>query len=229
MRLFKFFDKYVSLGLKPIAIHRESKCPIENSWNIKWSADRWRPYFNDPLINMGILLGDIIDVEADNEEANDLLERMIDGAQRPRFRSAKSIHNLFVNPDPDLTRLVVNGIEFRGRKHQSVVPPSIHNDGSKYQWLTGSYFPVPEMPEELRKFYFENKKSISKKNKNKEKIKLKFGFIHTQCKTCEKKYTINKTRLILEVRAFRTYGLEWMCRCCRKIDIRNECRKIRRS
>ena len=118
MHMIRFFDKYVELGLKPIPIYHNSKTPVASKWNENWSVKRWRPYFEESEYNIGILLGDIIDVEGDSEEANDLLERMIDGCERPRFRSSKSVHNLFINPDPSLTRFVFNGIEFRAHKHQ---------------------------------------------------------------------------------------------------------------
>ena len=89
MDLIRYFDKYVEIGLKPIPIYKFQKCPVSDGWNKDWSIDRWRPYFNTNELNIGILLGDIIDVEGDSDEANDLLERMIDGCSRPRFRSSK--------------------------------------------------------------------------------------------------------------------------------------------
>lgn len=231
MKLIQYFDGYVKIGFKPIAIHLNSKCPISSNWNKDWSVERWRSCFLTEEYNMGILLGEIVDVEGDSEQANDLLERMIDGFPRPMFRSAKSIHNLFLSPDPELTRFVFDGIEFRGNLHQSVVPPSTHVDGTKYQWIKGSQFPIPPMPEELKTFYFKNKFS-RKVHKVKGKVpkpkKIK-GIIKTICKKCNCRYPINKTRLILEVNAFREHGFLWMCRNCRKIDIREDCRRIRRQ
>lgn len=229
--MIKFFDKYVDLGLKPIPIYKKTKTPIESAWNKNWSVERWRHRFSTGEHNMGILLGDIVDVEADSEDANDLLERIIDGCPRPRFRSSKSIHNLFKNPDPSLTRIVVNGIEFRGNLHQSVVPPSCHEDGSKYMWLSGSVFPIPEMPDELKRFYFQNKdtRKIRGKKQKPPAAKSKDGFLRTHCNGCKKKYHINKTRLMLEVRAFKTYGLPWLCRNCKSVDVREDCRKIRKT
>lgn len=230
MNLINYFDKYVELGLKPIAIYQNQKCPIGSGWNENWSIDKWRPFFHSNDLNMGILLGDIVDVEGDSEEANDILERMIDGCQRPRFRSSKSIHNLFINPDPQLTRFVFQGIEFRGHKHQSVVPPSHHEDGSKYNWIVGSKFPIPPMPKELCDFYFNNKKAkVKKRYCRPPQPKSREGIIHTTCNKCKKKYPLHKSRLILEVKAFRMYGSLWMCRHCRKIDIREDCRIIRRQ
>ena len=228
--MIQFFDNYVRLGLKPIPIFKNSKTPVESAWNKNWSEARWRKYFQDNNCNMGILLGDIVDVEADSEEGNDLLERMIDGCERPRFRSSKSTHNLFINPDPELTRLVVCGIEFRGNLHQSVVPPSSHENGILYAWIAGSKFPIPEMPDELKRFYFQNKKrKLTTKGKPPPPPRIRQGISKTECNSCHRKYPLHRSRIILEVKAFRKYGLLWQCRNCRSIDIRQDCRDIRKS
>ena len=226
--MIRFFDKYVELGLKPIPIYYNSKTPVASKWNENWSVKRWRPYFEESEYNIGILLGDIIDVEGDSEEANDLLERMIDGCERPRFRSSKSVHNLFINPDPSLTRFVFNGIEFRAHKHQSVMPPSYHEDGSSYQWLTGSKFPIPPMPEELVNFYVRNRTQKRKKTRiPPPKPKEREGIKLTCCNKCQKKFPLHQKRILLEVQAFRQKNMLWMCRYCRPIDIRQDCRLIR--
>lgn len=228
MKLLAYFDKYVELGLKPIPVYKDSKKPISHGWNESWSPERWRNCFLKDEYNMGILLGDIVDVEGDTEEANDLLVRMIDGVDCPRFRSSKSIHYLFKNPDPALTRRVFNGIEFRGHRHQSVVPPSIHNDGKLYCWLEGSKFPIPPMPTDLLNFY---KICVAEKPtyipKIKQKVKVRTDYTRTQCNTCLNKYYMNKKRLMLEVRAFQKMNQRWMCRSCRKVDIREICRQVR--
>lgn len=235
MRMLNYFDAYVKLGLQPIAIHPVTKVPVAVEWNINWSVERWRCFFENPkkTYNMGILLGDVVDVEGDTEEANDLLERMIDGAKRPKFRSNKSIHNLFVNPDPDLTWLKLKEpkIEFRGYSVQSIVPPSKHSSGQEYRWLQDSKFPIPPMPEELKEFYFRNKKAydkkISKSKKNHARRTKKY-FRKTTCNCCGGKFFIHQRRLALEVAAFSKYFLRWMCHGCRELDVRESCREIRR-
>ena len=227
--LNNFFDLYVQLGLKPIAIFKDSKCPIGINWNKNWSIEKWKPYFNSTDYNMGILLGDIIDVEADTEEANDLLLRMIDDAPHPMFRSSKSIHHLFLTPDNSLTRSVYEGIEFRGHLHQSVMPPSVHTDGSHYKWLSKSQFPIPSVPEELLRYYFFHKKQNKPKRPAPVKRRLKKQHKRTECRICKNKFYIHTKRLILEVKAFREYNLPWMCHKCREFDMRESCRIIRKQ
>lgn len=237
MKSLEYFDKYVSKGLKPIAIYKNSKRPVGNEWNQNWSIEKWRPFFLDEEYNMGIILGDIIDVEGDCPESCDLLERMIDGVKRPKFRSSKSVHNLFQTPDPELTRLVFNGIEFRGNLHQSVVPPSFHSDGCKYSFLHDTEWPVPPMPDELRDYYFKNKsertivkKQVAKVSRGpRPRKRINFEFKKTVCKICSNSYYIHEKRLILEVKAFREFNLQWMCHGCREIDMRDACRRIRKQ
>jgi len=234
MRCLDYFDGYVSRGLKPIAVYKNSKQPIGTGWNQDWSVERWRSFFDieTDKYNIGILLGDIVDVEGDNPDACDRLERMIDGIPRPKYCSSKSVHNIFQNPDPNLTRAVIGGIEFRANLHQSVVPPSFHSDGCRYRFLNGSVWPVPPMPDELKAYYFNNRsdksnKIITKSRGPKPKKRLKEGFKKTTCKICNGMYYIHKKRLALEVKGFREFNLPWMCHGCRELDMRSACRRIR--
>lgn len=223
--MLNYFDSYVSIGLQPIPVYRNSKQPIGMEWNRNWSVNRWRNFFElkGDEYNIGILLGQIVDVEADTEEANELLEHILDDTPHPAFESNRSIHHLFLTPDINLTVSKIKGIEFRGNKVFSVVPPSIHESGNEYQFLKNSKFPVPEMPKGLRNYYWQNKKIKLKNNK----IILKDGHKRTICNICRKKKFIHKKRLILEVRAFRKYNLLWSCQDCRTLDLREDCRKIR--
>jgi hypothetical protein len=232
--MLEWFDRYVAVGLRPIAVYRDTKRPVGDNWNKNWSVDRWRGYFRTGGYNMGLLLGDIIDVEGDTPEANDLLERMIDGLPHPQFRSCKSVHHLFRNPDPNLTRFVCAGIEFRGHLHQSVAPPSVHESGVSYGWLTETKFPIPKLPDELLQFYLDNRKARPVRKKVEKgpppRRRTKSGHKRTQCRVCEGWFYVHKKRLILEVRSFREiYGLPWMCHGCRELDMRGHCRQLRRE
>lgn len=229
--LVDFFDAYVLCGLQPIAIYKGDKCPIGKAWNENWSVQRWRPMFeqtND--LNMGILLGNIVDVEGDTDQANKDLNDMIGDLPHPMFKSSKSIHHIFLNPDQNLTRKVMNGIEFRAYTHQSVVPPSTHNSGNKYEWISNYNLSVPQMPSVLYEYYISNLKQNSKSPKIvRNKKKLKQGHIKTICKICNCSFFVHKKRLVLEVRSFQKMNLPWMCRGCREIDVKDMCREIRKS
>lgn len=178
--------------------------------------------------NLGILLGDIVDVEGDTEEANDALLHMIGSVPHPMYRSNRSIHHLFQSPDPFLTATRFYDIEFRGHRHQSVLPPSKHASGEEYRWLRGTVFPVPPMPQELQSFYFRNKKQKCRHTSIKPKV-LPHGLVKTSCNICGGSENIHRKRLRLEVQAFADFRLPWMCHKCRELDMRPSCRKIRKT
>ena len=139
--LVGFFDEYVQCGLQPIAIYKGDKCPIGKLWNQNWSVQRWRPMFeqtND--LNMGILLGNIVDVEGDTDQANENLSDMIGDLPHPMFKSSKSIHHIFLNPDENLTRKVMNGIGLiRTNRLFRLLPIILETNTNGYQIINYQY------------------------------------------------------------------------------------------
>lgn len=226
--ILRYFDLYTSYGMRVIPLYEKSKIPIGNSWNEKWDKKKARKMFEQQNYNMGILLGNFVDVEGDTNEANKLLDDLIGNIPHPMWRSSRSIHHLFVNPDTSLTSTRFFDIEFRGRGVQSVLPPSVHEDGTEYFWLKGSILSPPKMPKSLYDFYKANRRLSPTKTKQPKPI-IKPGFKRTICKNCGKPETIHKKRLVLEVQAFAKFGLNWMCHGCREIDVRQICRELRKK
>lgn len=224
--MLHYFDGYVEIGLRPIAVFRKTKQPVGVKWNENWSVSRWRPYFEleNDAYNMGVLLGNICDVECDNKESNEILNSLVEGTPHPIFESNRSLHHLFINPDPGLTATTLMGIEFRANRVFSVFPPSVHETGKIYQFLRDSKFPIPQMPPNLREFYFSHKKSRILYPRT----KIKKDHIKTICKICGGTKYLHKKRLILEVKAFQEKDSVWMCHKCRKIDVREACRRLRK-
>lgn len=223
----KYIEFYIKNNLKPIAVYPKSKVPIGKNWNKNWDKNKiLKLIHKNPEINVGILLGDIIDVEADTEESNHLLNEMIEKTPHPCYMSSRSYHHFFLSPDPNLTALKVSGIEFRGHRHHSVVPPSSHENDIEYKWIETS-FPPPHLPQKLLDFYLQNKRTI--KQTIKIKPVLKPEHIQTICNNCKNKIYIHKKRLTLEVKAFLKLGNIWTCNNCRKIDLRPIIRKLKRK
>jgi hypothetical protein len=244
----EFVDAYINQGLKPIPLQQWSKRPIGLGWNKDWSPERCRADFDKfPGANIGILLGDVVDVEGDDAEANNLLNGLIGDYRHPTWRSSKSVHHLFLSPDPDLTRIVYQNVEFRGHGHQSVVPPSfVHKTKAKYEWLKETSFPVPAMPEPLLQYY----KALPRKRNKKaqEEIEpVKFSVNHRSSVDPVEQYTskhrkwrydakpgrqklwcgqcgdicfVHKKRFYLEIDIFRYIGLRWICNECRTSDFK---------
>lgn len=220
--LLKVFDRFLSEGLKPLALYKNTKIPMLKNWNSNWNQDSNRELLKLDYTNIGLLLGDIVDVEGDSEKANDVINDLIGNYEHPVYKSKKSFHHLFINPDPNLTLLKFDDIEFRGKNHQSVIPPSKIND-VVYEWVH-LIFPFPVMPKNLLDFYLSNRKKIIKNNSKKP------GHIEVNCSICRKKSFINKKRWNYELIAFKEidFKLLWQCRNCRKYDLRPRVRNIKK-
>ncbi len=217
----RVFNELVGEGLHPIAVHSNTKIPILEDWNSKIDHEANRDLIRRPFTNVGILLGKIVDVEGDSKKANDTIAKVIGDYPHPVYKSNKSYHHLFINPDPNLTILKYRNIEFRGHKHQSIVPPSTVN-GVTYEWVH-QIFPIPEMPESLLKYYYEVKE---KKAKGHDSIKPQRK--KPYCDVCEKRQFVHVQRFRLELMAFKERGLNWQCNKCRKIDVRQRVREIKK-
>ena len=218
--MIEYFNAYVKIGLKVIPLYPNSKVPVCKSWQTNWDENKYREIFEKySKSNIGLLLGLIVDVEGDSEDANKFLIDLIGDVPHPMYRSSKSTHHLFLNPDPKLTIFCIRNIEFRAYRHQSVLPPSSHADGSKYQWLRKTKFPIPDMPSDLLAFYLKH---------NSQKPLIKQGHMKVWCSVCNKKKFIHQKRFLLEQKAFATFDNKWMCHSCRKIDVRELCRKIKK-
>lgn len=219
--LLEYFDLYNNkLNWQIIPLRPGTKLPFTKGWNSSYDRDAMRSYFiNDDDYNIGLKLGEIIDVEADDEHSNAQLTRLTNSTPHPHYKSTKSIHHLFQTPDPSLTRIVIHGMEFRGHKHQSVLPPSIV-DGVKYQWIDTCGFVVPPLPESLLNLYHKHDKMMRTMYTDK--------WVMPWCAACFKqRRPIHRKRYELEIIAFKQLGQKWQCHKCRKIDVRPICRKIK--
>lgn len=221
--MLKWFDAYHQAGYKPIPLVKNEKVPVSANWQNSWSVSRWRNYFNENY-NMGILLGEIVDVEGDSADANQFIEDLIGNIPHPKFKSFKSIHHLFLSPDRNLRIVKHEKIEFRGYGHQSVVPPSSHLEGNQYKWCKDSITKPPQMPKHLLDFY----KSIKKQEPPRLK-EDKEGYTKATCCCCLNQFFIHRKRLSLESKAFKQRNSGWNCHKCRKFDVREMCRNIRKQ
>jgi hypothetical protein len=226
MDIANYFEAYLTCGFNPIALYPGSKIPVFKDWQVDWSADKYRAAFDQmPDANMGFLLGTVMDVEGDTEEANEMIFDLTRHCPHPMFKSNKSCHHLFLSPNPNITICKFDGIEFRGRRHQSVVPPSVHKSGKVYEWLKKSTFPAPPMPTALVNLLYSHYRDI--KTAKPQQNGKKANHTASLCNECGRRSYIHKTRLVLEVRAFASLDQKWQCQKCRKVDVRPICRKVR--
>ena len=213
------FDALTSKGLRVIPLRENSKVPMCKGWSKIWDRDQARSKLERfPDANIGLLLGEIIDVEGDSEEANHTIQDLIGDYPHPSYQSIRSVHHLFATPDSSLRIFRIGEIEFRGHGHQSVLPPSSHY-GFRYHWLKNFCFPPPEMPERLRVFYERHAKGIKDRNKP--------GHIRVWCNQCRESCWIHSKRFREELAVFKLLEQRWVCQNCRKLDLRSACRMMR--
>lgn len=140
-----------SLGWKLVPMLSGTKNPgniLGAGWQHQCSSDpaqisRW--LMQNPDCNLGVLLGPssgIIDVEYDSEQGEQILEEYCEGIVTCAYRSAKSVHRLFQYDErfePEGAKFGAFGTEWRFGQDsaQSVIPPSLHETGARYQWLPG--------------------------------------------------------------------------------------------
>lgn len=130
-------------GAACVRVAPGDKRPLGNAWqtlatSIADVIDGWI----DQGYNVGILLGhgNLIDVEYDDEDGRRLLEsRGLLSVRTPTWASGRGEHRLFrlSGPLPAMGWRKIGGAEIRigGKPAQSVLPPSRHPSGRKYEWL----------------------------------------------------------------------------------------------
>lgn len=214
--IIDYFDIYRGkFNWSVIAIHKNSKVPVFKNWQNDYCEALHRMYVKSNSCNIGILLGDVIDVESDTVEGNNLLNEIIGNYRHMHYRSEKSIHHLFINPVPDLTRTVRHGVEFRAKNHQSLLPPSTNKNGVRYGWMPESSLRLTPMPLKLL--------SLIRKPPRRSTWAEKSAC----CCVCGTEKAMPKARHCLEIKVFKKMNLRWQCKKCRTVDIRHFCKKVR--
>lgn len=132
----------LDLGAACVQVARGNKMPLGVGWQNRSTSslaviDGWLA----AGYNVGLLLGhsNLIDVEYDDAEGRQLLQDLgLLNIETPTWSSGRGEHRLFRLADtlPERGWRKIGGAEFRlgGKPAQSVLPPSIHPNGSSYAW-----------------------------------------------------------------------------------------------
>ena len=132
----------LDLGAACVQVARGNKMPLGVAWQERGTTslamiDRWLA----AGYNVGILLGhsNLIDVEYDDNEGRQLLQDLgLLDIETPTWSSGRGEHRLFrlKGQLPQVGWRKFGGAEFRigGKPAQSVLPPSIHPNGTRYSW-----------------------------------------------------------------------------------------------
>lgn len=211
------FEIYRNIKWSVIAVVPGTKIPRFPSWNNTYYPYMHQAYIGqNPKANIGLLLGRIIDIEADNEESENKLNSMFKNVPHLQYRSGRGTHHLFLNKKTNFKKLIVDGVEYRGYSHHSLLPPSIGPSGFQYEWSENSTELITPLPK-----FIENK--ILKYHCEKGYHK------NITCKKCQKQFKIAAKRLNLEMKALSLIKHPWKCHGCREWDLRKICRLIRKN
>jgi len=148
-----------SVGCLFVRLARGEKRPVGAAWQTKATGEL--TYVNQWLAagaNVGLLLGPesgVVDVEFDDPAGLEQLSAFgVLDIPTPTWRSARGEHRLFLwEPWMPATAVIhADDLEIRigGRAAQSVLPPSRHPDGSRYEWIVSpADVPVAGFPAQL--------------------------------------------------------------------------------
>lgn len=127
-------------GKHPIAVGWQAFATDDEDVVSSWFED-------DPDANVGLFLGPksgVVDIELDGPEAIEAWNRLgLGEIWTPTYTAGRGPHRLFKWQEglPDAQVRKVMGIEFRlgngGKASQSVIPPSAHYSGKRYEWVPG--------------------------------------------------------------------------------------------
>ncbi|MCH7912317.1 MAG: bifunctional DNA primase/polymerase [Deltaproteobacteria bacterium] len=136
-------------GKEPLVLWKEFQTRRPEEEEIKNWWKKW------PDANVGIVTGSIsgvVVIDCDSEEAvNRFVEDYPEAGDTLQVKTGKGRHFYF-RSEPgirnDVGSLLGSGIDIRGEGGFVVAPPSVHENGTVYQWLN-NYRPVP-LPAKLK-------------------------------------------------------------------------------
>ncbi len=211
------FSFYRDLEWSVIAVRPRTKIPAFRNWSGKYLPSMNYNYISrNHDANIGLLLGKIIDIEADSEEAENKLNMILSGIPHMNYKSSRGSHHLFLSPLKKLRKVVMDGIEYRGYGHHSLLPPSTGPSGFDYQWSENSAKHLTELPQFIAKTLVEN-------------ITSPIKFEKPICYICGKQCQVSAVRFNLEIQALVVIKTKWACNRCRKYDLKEACRIIRKG
>ena len=150
-------------GMCFIPIPFKSKNPNKTNWTeIRLETDQKpKKEFSKGQHNVGLLLGvstsRIIDIDLDCREARKLAKVFLPATRTFGRDSAPVSHYLYkVSPVPKTQTVKdLDGemlVELRGKRHQTIVPPSVHPDGEVIRWSNNDALKEIEEKDLLKAF-----------------------------------------------------------------------------
>jgi len=142
--MLKDIEYLAAAGCKFVRLAHREKRPLSRSWHTKATGECGTvEYWLRQGSNIGLLLGPasgVVDVEFDEADGLEQLAAFgITDLTTPTWRSARGEHRLFRWESwmPQTAVVKAGALEIRlgGRAAQSVLPPSTHPTGERYEWI----------------------------------------------------------------------------------------------
>ena len=135
---------YAGMGLSIVPNQRGRKRPTVKGWpELRISSDEVSDYFEEGE-NIGVLMGEpsggLVDIDLDCQEARAVANRFLPDTLTSGRKNAPRSHRFFVSPGAKSRSWRVHGkdgktlIESRSTGAQTLVEPSIHPTGDRYEW-----------------------------------------------------------------------------------------------
>ncbi len=152
-------ETLAAAGCRFVRLAYRDKRPLSRSWHTKATSETDTvEYWLKQGSNVGLLLGPasgVVDVEFDEPAGLEQLAAFgITDMTTPTWRSARGEHRLF-RWEPWMPQSAVvkaDSLEIRlgCRAAQSVLPPSVHPTGERYEWIVPpSACPIAPFPAQL--------------------------------------------------------------------------------
>lgn len=122
--------------------------------------DWWRQWPDAGIAVIAGPLSDVLVVDVDSKEAHEvLLERLGNLPDTPSVKSGScepNRYHMFFKHPPIETKAQATPwhpkLEFRGHRSLTILPPSLHKSGNRYEWFDGrslDQLVVPDLPSEI--------------------------------------------------------------------------------
>ena len=150
---FSVVLSYKDLGWVLTRVARGSKVPIDVGWQSAAipTTEQLREWFEtgrfNPGLRLGSVSGNVYDLDCDDERLIPFLKELAPEWARscPAWTHRGRPHVLLrLDSEVPYLKFQLAGktlLEVRGEGHQSLLPPSVHPDGSRYQWTNGPFQP----------------------------------------------------------------------------------------
>jgi replicative DNA helicase len=148
---------FIRRGWAPIPVARKAKRPILDGWErLRIKPEEVARYFDDPRLNVGVILGEasqwLIDIDLDCDEAVRLAPRLLPQTAKFGRTTRRRSHWVYTSEGAETLKCTDVAKDSKGRKKmlvelrasnlQTVFPGSTHETGEPIAWEPNDLTPI---------------------------------------------------------------------------------------